>query len=177
MHPALKALSDDVHLNYCVGDLEEPCDVEDWRPMVSYPGHEAEVLVPWEGVCYGLSAAFKGDRNTQFDRAAIQEASPWYNDEDTNAGIGSMLYALVAAMTAQVEMDPHLWLEIVTSPCYEDSSSAFVLFRDQVLLRLESKTWKLWFAELDDFDTFMSDHTATLQRRYREVCDERKETS
>ena len=164
MHPALKALSDDVHLNYCVGNLDEPCNAEQWLSVISYPGHEAEPLVPWEGVCYGLSAAFKGERNV-----AIQEASPWYNDEDTNAGIGSMFYALVAAMTAQVEVDPPLWMEIVTAPSYEDTASAFVLFRDQVLLRVESKPWNLWFAELDDFDTFMSDHTATLQRRYAEV--------
>ena len=50
MHPALKALSDDVHLNYCVGDLDEPCDPEQWLSVISYPGHEAEALVPWEGV-------------------------------------------------------------------------------------------------------------------------------
>ena len=88
---------------------------------------------------------------------------------DTNAGIASMFYAVAAAMTAQVEVDPPLWLEIVTVPSYEDTSTAFVLFRDEILLWLESKPWNLWFAELDDFDTFMSDHTATLQRRFREV--------
>lgn len=155
MHPATKALSDGVHSSYCP---QGACEEDLWTI--------ADGSEPWPDVCHALSAGLKGDRPGCF-----ADGGPWSDDTDTKAGVDSMFYAVLSAMLEAVELvEPGHLLEIFIEPSYEDRTTAIVLFRDSLLLRLEEKAWMLHFETLEELDAFMAEHVTELQARYTAVA-------